>query len=74
MLSFFNIQSFLTYKQKEMYMSRRIILFILSLSCCLLMTSCLSIYGVWAEEQRRYEEGLKLSELPISNEDTLRQD
>lgn len=55
-------------------MSRRIILFILSLSCCLLMTSCLSIYGVWAEEQRRYEEGLKLSELPISNEDTLRQD
>ena len=74
MLSFFNIQSFLTYKQKEMYMSRRIILFILSLSCCLLMTSCLSIYGVWAEEQRRYEEELKLYGISESNEDTLRQD
>ena len=74
MLSFFNILSFLTYKQEEMYMSRRIILFILSLSCCLLITSCLSIYGVWAEEQRRYEEELKLYGISESNEDTLRQD
>ncbi len=55
-------------------MARRIILFILSLSCCLLMTSCLSIYGVWAEEQRRYEEELKLYGISESNEDTLRQD
>ncbi len=72
MLSFFNIQSFLTYKQEEMYMSRRIILFILSLSCCLLMTSCFGMLP--AEERRRYEEELKLYGLSDSNEDTLYQD
>ena len=71
MLSFFNIQSFLTYKQEEMYMARRIILFILSLSCCLLMTSCLSIYGAPAEMQRRFEEELKRDGFSELNEDTL---
>lgn len=54
-------------------MSRRIILFILSLSCCLLMTSCFGMYGVPAEERRRYEEELKLYGLSDSDEDTLRQ-
>ncbi len=55
-----------------MYMSRRIILFILSLSCCLLMTSCFGMLP--AEERRRYEEELKLYGLSDSNEDTLYQD
>ena len=52
-------------------MARRIILFILSLSCCLLMTSCLSIYGAPAEMQRRFEEELKRDGFSELNEDTL---
>ena len=46
--------------------------FYISLSCCLLMTSCFGMLP--AEERRRYEEELKLYGLSDSNEDTLYQD